>query len=193
MKEFYIKEEPITEPSGKCPYWDLESKKECGLTMGVMYIPMPEHMRTFCLSSRYHQCRRYIHGCELAHCRDEFNVNDFMISRDRRRLRRYPEHIHLDLVVCDRNNSPQLMNACKAESLDISLGGLRLESCRELNPESIVSFVMDPDFSNGSLLGVGEVKWCRRQNNSNKFETGIAFSNYSTSESVREYLDFSQN
>jgi len=189
MKEFFVKEEGSAEQDTKCPYWDMENRSECGITRGGMYIPMPEHVRTFCVSARYHQCSRYIQGCELAHCRDEFKVNDIMISRERRKLRRYPEQLYLDIVVCDRTRSPQLMNACKGKSLDVSLGGLRLESYRELTPDSIVSFVMDPDFSSESLLGIGEVKWCRPQNGSNKFESGIAFSNYSTSESMREHLE----
>ena len=55
--------------------------------------------------------------------------------------------------------------------------------------DAVVSFVMDPDFSSDSLLGVGEVKWCVPKKGSNKFESGIAFLNYSTSESMREYLE----
>ena len=47
---------------------------------------------------------------------------------------------------------------------------------------------MDPGFSSESLIGVGEVKWCKPKIDPNKFECGIAFSNYSTSESMKEYL-----
>ena len=76
----------------------------------------------------------------------------------------------------------------KVRSIDVSLGGLRVESASEISPDSVVSFIMSPDFSSESLLGFGEVKWCISDEESNKFESGIAFSSYSTSESMREYL-----
>ena len=59
----------------------------------------------------------------------------------------------------------------------------------EFPTDVVVSFVMDPEFSSESILGVGEIKWCAPKKDSNKFESGIAFSNYSTSESIREFLE----
>ena len=173
---------------GKCPYWALDSRKECGISKNGLYIPMPQHVRTFCLASKYYQCSQYIKGCDLLMAQEEYETNEFLDSRERRRLRRYSEQLHLDLVTCDRDIGPQEMNFYKAKSLDVSLGGLRVESFEELAKDSFVSFIMDPDFSSKSLLGIGDVKWCEPKINTNRFESGIAFSNYSTSESMKEYL-----
>lgn len=177
----------------KCPYWAIESNRECGIIKGGMYIPMPEHIRMFCHSAKYYQCQKYIKGCELINAQDEFELNELFGSRDRRRLRRYPEQFYLDLVACDKNNDSKVMKAYKAKSLDVSLGGLRVESFNEFPADAVVSFVMDPDFSSESLLGIGEIKWSAPKKDSNKFESGIAFSNYSTSESVREFLETNRN
>ncbi len=172
----------------KCPYWALNSSKECGLFSGGVYIPMPKHVRTFCLAANHYQCSQYTRGCDLILAQDEYENDEFLGSGDRRRLRRYPGHLYLDLVACDKDFSSQVMNYYKAKSLDVSLGGLRVESSKELVIDDIVSFMMDPDFSSESLIGVGEVKWCKPRIGQNKFESGIAFSNYSTSESIKEYL-----
>jgi hypothetical protein len=172
----------------KCPYWAISSRNDCGMTKGGMYIPMPEHVSLFCRSGNFTQCRQYIRGCEITKAQDKRKMIELYNGRDRRKLQRIPEELYLDLVVCDRNVGPQVMNAYKAKSLDVSLGGLRIESFKELTTDTIVSFVLDPDFSSDSLLGVGEVKWCEPIKDSNKYESGIAFSNYSSSESMKEYL-----
>lgn len=181
------KSKPLYED--KCPYWDLGESEECGFAQDGMYIPMPEHIRLFCLSTKYYKCRQYIRGCELMKIQAEYEFSDYLDSRDRRRLQRHPEHLYLDLLVCDRNVVPHLINSCKAKSLDVSLGGLRIESFKQLATDSVVSFVIDPEFSSDALEGVGEVKWCIPKEDSKKFESGIAFSNYSTSESLRKYLE----
>jgi len=172
----------------KCPYWAVDDCKECGMSESGLYIPMPQHVTTFCLASKYYQCSQYIKGCDLLLAQEEDETNEFLSSRERRRLRRYPEQLYLDLVTCDKDIGPQEMNFYKAKSLDVSLGGLRVESFKELAKDSFVSFIMDPDFSSESLLGVGDVKWCEPKIDPDRFEAGIAFSNYSTSESMKEYL-----
>ena len=172
----------------KCPYWALESSSECGIAKGGMYIPMPEHVKMFCLSTNHFKCSQYIKGCEVINGQNETEANEFLGTVDRRRLRRYPEQLYLDLVVCDRNTGLSAMNSCKAKSLDVSLGGIRIESPEEFTRDSVVSFMLDPEFSSDELLGVGEVKWCVPKKDSGKYEAGVAFSNYSTSESMREYL-----
>jgi len=190
MRDITMKENAAkSKQEDKCPYWALEHNRECCISKGGMYIPMPEHIQMFCHSAKYYQCQTYIRGRELILAQDDFELSEFLGSRDRRRLRRYPEQVYLDLVACDRNLNPQLMKAYKAKSLDMSLGGIRVESFMEFPPEAVVSFVLDPEFSSETLLGVGEVKWCVPKKDSNKFESGIAFSNYSTSESMREYLE----
>ena len=173
----------------KCPYWALEKNRECGLSKGGMYIPMPGHVKMFCHSAKFNQCPKYLKGVELIISKNRLEPDRLMNKLERRRLKRYPENLYLDLVAFDRNRGSQAMKAYKAKSLDVSLGGLRVECFKEFSTEAVVSFAMDPDFAEEALVGVGEVKWCEPIKDSKKFETGIAFLNYSTSQSMREYLD----
>jgi hypothetical protein len=172
-----------------CPYWALERNDECGMVKGGMYIPMPEHVRMFCLSAKYSQCRQYITGCDLMNNQTVSEKNTLKVGRDRRKLQRFAEQLPLHLVVCDINVEPRIINTYKTKTLDVSVGGLRMESPRKLNVNTIVSFELDPDFSSESLLGVGEVKWCELQNGSEKFEFGMAFADHSTSKCMGEYLE----
>lgn len=172
-----------------CPFWNQKESIECTMIKGGMYIPLPEHVQMFCMSSRYVQCRQYIHGIEMTRTQENHVMNnEFLDSKDRRRMKRYPELLYFDLAACDKNKGPQVINIYKAKSLDISLGGMRLESHNEFMTDTLISFVMDPDFSSEDLLGVGEVKWCRPKENSTKYEMGIAFSNYSTAKNIKEFL-----
>jgi len=173
---------------GKCPCFALDNSKECGIVKGGVYIPMPEHIKMFCLSRKYPQCPQYIRYCELIMNQAEGEVKAYMVSEDRRKFQRFAELLYLDLVVCDANIIPREINGFKARTLDVSLGGLRIESPRELATDTILSFDSDPEFSSESLSGVGDVKWCRPQKDSDKFEFGIAFSDYSTSEGMRKHL-----
>ncbi len=175
---------------GKCPYWALEGNKECGMVKGGMYIPMPEHVRTFCLSSLHARCPKYIKGCEHLTNHDNCERCEQDVNGDRRKMRRFVDQLFLKLIVCDKTVTPRAINDCKAKTLDLSIGGMRMESPRELNTDTIVCFESDPDFSPDNLVGVGEVKWCEPKEDSDMFEFGIAFSDYSTSKGMREYLGY---
>jgi len=188
MKDPSMKENKSKSHCAQCPYWILESNKECGIAKGGMYIPMPEHIKMFCLSANYYQCRQYIKGCERMMNHEESENSELKINGDRRKSRRFADQLYLNLIVCDKKVEPRAINACKAKTLDLSIGGMRMETPKELNTDTVVSFELDPDFSSESLLGVGEVKWCEPKKDSDKFEFGIAFSDYSTSKGIREYL-----
>lgn len=172
----------------KCPFWAVNNKEECGISNGGMFIPLPEHITLFCLSSNYLKCRQYIRGCELVMVDEEHVENNFLVTRDRRRMRRFPEQIYLEFIISPSNNDGQKGRNYKAKTLDVSLGGLRVESFNELATDTVVSFILNPQFSSEDLLGVGEVKWCKPQNGTNKYESGISFSNYSTSEGMKQFL-----
>lgn len=172
-----------------CIFWAKENNGECGIKDKGIYIPMPAHVNYFCLSSNYYKCKQYIKRDQKNESILTSDIDEFVGRRDRRRLRRYPEQLHLNLIVQVRNIGLKGMNLCKAKSLDISLGGLRVECSSEFAHDTVVSFVMNPEFSSDNLLGFGEVKWCLPKKGTDRYESGIAFSNYSTSENVREYLE----
>lgn len=119
---------------------------------------------------------------------DENRKKGTVIRDERRKLRRFREHLQLILAVCDTKIKPPEITSFKARSIDVSLGGMRLEGPQKLTIGSIVGFELDDEFSSKNISGVGEVKWCREQQGSDKFEFGIAFPDFNTTHGMREHL-----
>jgi hypothetical protein len=87
------------------------------------------------------------------------------VAHERRKFPRFAQRLPLQLRT---NDTP-----FKAMTLDISHGGLRIESTRELPPGAIVYFKPD-ETSTHSISGIGEVKWCKPSAKQNYYEFGVA-------------------
>lgn len=158
------------------------------MSKGGLYIPLPQHMKMFCLTSQYIQCHQYIKGCEFIMMQEDNRKKGAVIMDERRKLRRFREELHLLMAVCDTKSKPPEIISFKARTLDVSLGGMRLESPEKVAKGSIVGFEMDEEFSVKGISGVGEVRWCRAQPESDKFEFGIAFPDFNATHGMREHL-----
>jgi hypothetical protein len=153
---------------------------------GGLYIPMPEHIDVFCSSSQYVKCHQYIRGCEFL--QETAKKYGFIVDGGRRRFRRVADRVSLTVTACDMNRKPLDLLDDQAMTLDLSLGGLRIESSREIPKDTMVSFAFGPDFSTPELAGVGEVKWCESQLDSGRFEAGIAFTDFSLTQAIGNHL-----
>ena len=104
-------------------------------------------------------------------------------------MKRFAERLYLTLVACDPNRKPQSKIGFKAMTLDMSLGGLKIECPQELAAETVVGFELAYDQSVNELTGVGKVKWCAPQQDSDKFEIGLSFADdLDTTRAIREHL-----
>lgn len=178
---------PLHSAGSKCPFYSTNRSNECGMTKGGMYIPMPEHVKMFCLSVRFSLCHQYVRGCELI--QHKVAKSGGIVTGDRRRLPRFAERLSLTLMSYSNNVSQQESICDKVATIDMSLGGVRIEGSRELAKDSFVNFEFGPDSSSPGLSGVGEVKWCESQKDSDRFESGIAFSDLSSSRTLEVYLN----
>jgi hypothetical protein len=88
--------------------------------------------------------------------------------KERRKFTRYAQHLYLILYVNDDT-------VFKAMTLDISRGGFRLESPRELTPGTLIAFKPHGNIASHNISGTGEVMWCKPSRKSDHFEFGIAF------------------
>lgn len=170
----------------QCPYWGKNNSHECKMTKGGLYIPMPEHINMFCLTSRYTFCHQYIRGCELL--REAAKKYGFIVDGGRRRYRRVAERIPVSVSLCDKDRGLIELIDEDAVTIDLSLGGLRLLSRRELPRDSLVSFGFGPDFTIPDLAGIGEVKWCELKSDSPLFEAGLAFSDFRVTQAIGSHL-----
>jgi hypothetical protein len=156
------------------------------MTKGGLYIPMPEHIDMFCSTPQYVKCHQYMRGCELL--QEEAKKYGFIVDGGRRRFRRIADRLALAVSLCDNDRRPIELLDDRAVTLDLSLGGLRIESHRKIAKDSLVAFEFGPDFSTPDLIGVGEVKWCEARVDSGLFEAGIAFSDFSLTQAIGNHL-----
>ncbi len=156
------------------------------MTKGGLYIPLQEHVRIFCSTPQYIKCHQYLRGCELI--QQTAKKYDFIVDGGRRQFRRVPEHVPLSVSSCDANRQPLEMLAKEAITVDMSLGGLRLESICRIPADTEVLLDFGPGFSTPELRGVGKVAWCESKANSTLFEVGIAFSDFCLTRAVGYHL-----
>jgi hypothetical protein len=96
------------------------------------------------------------------------------IMAEQRKYPRYFEHLYLKMFVYDPNITPAKVSNFKASTLDVGLGGFRIESPEELTIGSIVGFQSTEDISSHNMSGLGEVRWGKPSNKAEYFEYGIA-------------------
>jgi hypothetical protein len=93
---------------------------------------------------------------------------------ERRKSPRYSEYVDLKMFVYDATIKPAKITNFKAWSLDVSLGGFRMESAQELAAGSIIGFTANGDMPSRDMSGIGEVRWCQPSGKSGCFEYGIS-------------------
>lgn len=145
------------------------------MSSGGVYLPLPQHVKMFCQSSQYIQCHQYIKGSEEILAQEEIRKTGSDKINERRKFPRIAQQLFLKMYVSDSHLKASEIHDFKAKTLDISFGGFRLESPRELMPGSIVCFESDEDDSSHNISGTGEVRWCKPSKKSDYFEFGIAF------------------
>lgn len=158
----------------KCPYWSKTHERECRMTMGGLYIPMPFHVEQFCFSSGYFQCKQYRRCGRLM--RGSASVCEMAADNGRRRLQRIVNHVPV-VIGChgERDSRSILPGDELARSVDLSLGGFRIENQQKIPLDALVSFKFSLDFSSLYVRGEGKVKWSKEKKGGGRFETGVAF------------------
>lgn len=175
------KDNTVTE--GRCHYWSI-STRSCLYGKGGIYLPVSEHIQTYCQTSNYLSCP-LLEGQSFASSsglpKEEF--------KDRRCYERVPGRFAFRLS--DRiKGEEDLVSLLDDQSctVDISPGGVRFESFREIPVDSLVSFSLVADSIDDPLEGVGLVKWCISLENAPVFHVGIAFVDTSVPYAVRSRL-----
>lgn len=94
---------------------------------------------------------------------------------ERREFPRFSREIYLRLYVHRRDDFSAGISSFTVRTLDVSRGGLRMESPQALTTGSRVGFESLDDASSRSISGIGEVMWCKPSTKLDNFEFGIAF------------------
>ncbi len=170
-----------------CPYWDEASKQDCKMVKGGLYIPMPEHIDIFCSTIHFSQCHQYIRGCEILNETAQ-RLGFTKEENGRRQYRRMTEQLLLAVSTCDEKGKPTVSFEEPFKTIDISLGGLRIESKEEIQANEIIAFTFGDDFAIPGFTGFGEVKWSRKITDGKNFQSGLAFLNNSPRQAIGNHL-----
>jgi len=153
-----------------CPYW-ASSSQECRIVKGGVYLPMPEHISLFCQTKSFVLCHQYVIGCEAISEAIEL-YHESLESDRRRKQHRVKEEVPVSIVRMDAAGKEQ--TPFSATTLDMSLGGIRIQTQEELLPDLKVYFVFNDEFSVPNWSGLGEVRWTRKVVENDVFESGMA-------------------
>lgn len=151
-----------------CFYWD-ERLKTCRSSAGGLFLPVEEHIVTYCQTEHHVAC---VYFRDVAVDASAGTVED---QDDRRRysrvVGRYPFQINDIAINCDTKQSIVIY----ASAIDFSLGGIRFETDHLLPVDTLIEFALTGSYSNVLMNGIGRVKWCRSREDSSRFHVGVAF------------------
>ena len=106
---------------------------------------------------------------------EEGKIKEDPVMYERRKFPRHSKQLYLKMFVYyDTNEQPTKITSFKVKTLDLSRGGLRIESPQVLAPGSIICFEPDDDIASQGMSGIGEVRWCNPSKKLDYFEFGIA-------------------
>ena len=172
----------LAEEKVSCPYWSISSKN-CLYSKGGLYLPVTEHIRTYCQTPNYLLCPQF-EG--KAFTRSTGLLGEDAINR--RDHERIPGRFAFKLSGCLKDDDLVPLLDDSASTVDISPGGIRFESYREIPVDALVSFSLIADSEDQPLEGIGRVKWCKSLDNAPVYHAGIAFTDKSVPSAVRNRL-----
>lgn len=171
-----------------CPYWGGRGGAKCEMTKDGVFIPLVEHVQTFCQDDHYYlQCEQYKRSLGLLSERQPPEVEGHK-SASRRRYRRVETRLPVSLALCDQDGLAAKGAGNEAVTLDMSFGGVRLEGSHFLETSSLVAFTFDEQFSPPGWTGFGAVQWCRAGERAGAFQSGLAIIDQRTSQVIGQHI-----
>ena len=154
---------PSADPEAPClcPHWNAEGRL-CLLARDGLFVPVPQHVATFCASSGHLRCPR-------------FRARARSVARavNRRRSVRLPERHLFRFSEISPAEPPTGFSPDQAWTLDLSDHGIRVATTCRLQPETAIHFEVTGNGSPGRA-GTGRVVWCQPLADTAFFEMGVA-------------------
>ncbi len=112
----------------------------------------------------------------------------FVQDGGRRRHRRVAGRIPLRVYVCDNAFNRVEIADDGAVAVDLSLGGIRIESHKKMTQNELVSLEFSSGLAISEVSGLGEVRWCESKDGTDLFEAGVVFSDFGLTEAIGAHL-----
>jgi len=168
-----------------CPYWSAVSLK-CSLCTDGLFIPMDDHIEVYCKTEEYSMCLQY----NLRH--DSINPSSLYAgtipSNNRRKYERVESTHCIKLVRLNSSGRTASHFSSLANTIDLSMGGLRLRTHEPLINDTVVQFSFDDSVPDLLQSGTATIKWCYRMIDTAEYQAGLAFRSNQTVEAMAMYL-----
>ena len=171
-----------------CPFWDKFGKRACRLVESGLFIPTREHILRFCENENFVKCYHYEGRSAVEDVLT--GTREQRYSRNRRLFTRIPtvQNLSLSRYSVAKDTHEDLLDS-GAKAVDLSLGGMRIETEAAISVNQIISFAFDENFVPAGYKGKAEVRWVRRDESHDKRpHAGLAFVDSETVQTVRDHL-----
>ena len=154
-----------------CPFWSVKSLK-CRLCNDGLFIPLDNHIDIYCITGDYPQCLQYSLYMNSPEGKRQQDESQF---ENRRRHRRIATRHNVTLVKLLHSGEIIPHHSTVAETLDISVGGMRVSMERPLLNNTVVQFSFDDSFPESLQTGIGKILWCNKHIDDNAYQAGLSF------------------
>lgn len=167
-----------------CPFWSADSKKCCVCKDGL-FIPLDEHISAYCTSRDHHHCLQYsLHASNKQAKDDSRNY-----PKNRRQSMRVQLSYQIKILKMIQSGEIIQQLAEKAETLDMSKIGMRLQTNIPLINDTVIQFAFNNNFPATLRTGIGIVEWCNKQIDTPGYQAGISFQSKWIVEAMDVFLE----
>jgi hypothetical protein len=152
-----------------CPHWSATSKT-CMLVTDGLFLPVQEHILTYCTSTFYPSCRHYQ---LLATPQTHAAPTDHLPVNRRRSVRIPRHHVFRFSEISPKDRIPTRRTQ-ETWTIDLSQQGIRFASYRFLPPNTLIRFALEGEDTLCPPTGEGRVVWSEPLENTPLFHAGIA-------------------
>ncbi len=168
--------------SSTCEFWS-ESEHACKVCNSGLFIPLDDHIEIYCKTSEHVLCIQYNMNVQTTSDEEKWS------SVNRRKYMRIKERQKVSLVRLNESGNIVSHLPEKAHVLDLSMGGMRVNSREILMNDSIVQFTFaGDDIPSNMQTGIAKVRWSCPINNDTLYQVGLAFQNENTMEAIGRHL-----
>jgi len=153
-----------------CPQY-CSISRSCMLVKEGLFLPMDQHVASYCLSSHYPSCSHY----QLqAAAEGEINQKYSELLNRRQSIRIPSSHTFLFSEITAHDQIPGVREN-DAWTVDLSDHGIRFASRQLLTADTAIRFILKADINTPEIEGTGRVIWCEPLVNTPLYHAAIAF------------------
>ncbi len=171
-----------SKPKTSCEFWS-PSEHTCKVCNSGLFIPLEDHIEIYCKTPEHVVCIQYNMNVQTARNQES------QTSVNRRKHLRVKENQQITLVRLNESGNIVSHHPEKANVLDLSMGGMRVNSREMLLNDSIVQFTFSDDLAPSTLQsGIAKVRWSCPINNDTLYQIGLVFQSDKTIEAIGRHL-----